>query len=275
MTQRSIEVHERNEAAFNARDAESRLAIATENASVAVREMSRLQTRLVDEQVECEKLRLDLERMNASAERWERRNGELDSRLAAATELGERSARLIRDQPHDLGEHLAREWDAFLAAQPAAPQCSVLDSAPAQRETMPRFISQPAAPVKLGCYRCPVCDDPLDADHPKGPCVPCHAQRTAPGVTDYTRGFRDGHNTATNQPAAPSDCGDCKDLGIALCDHEQPAAPGTPAWNDELSTRTTLRERQPAAPVRTVYHMVGCDARDGLPCTHECKKTGL
>lgn len=31
---------------------------------------------------------------------------------------------------------------------------------------------------------------------------------------------------------------------------------------------TLLASAQPTAP--TVYHMVGCDARDGLACTHEC-----
>lgn len=92
-----------------------------------------------------ELLRDRLDAVRDSLDTCRRERGELESRLAAATEL-------LREcqpwMPPTLKCPVSKKLDAFLAAQPAAP-----------------------------------------------------------GVTDYARGFRDGHNTATNQPAAPTDLG--------------------------------------------------------------------
>lgn len=50
----------------------------------------------------------------------------------------------------------------------------------------------------------------------------------------------------------------------------QPAAPCEHAGEltiDRATGEESCSDCQPAAPV---YHLVGCDARDGLPCTHDC-----
>jgi predicted RNA-binding Zn-ribbon protein involved in translation (DUF1610 family) len=61
------------------------------------------------------------------------------------------------------------------AAQPAAPFPCEHGSMPcSDRDPFCARGAQPTAPA------CPRCDDPLDADHPTGPCVPCHAQPAAP-----------------------------------------------------------------------------------------------
>jgi hypothetical protein len=72
----------------------------------------------------------------------------------------------------------------LIAAKPAAPDIKTESYCGFEYPSAELSHAQPPAPVKLGCYRCPVCDDPLDSDHPKGQCVPCHELPAAPARTE-------------------------------------------------------------------------------------------
>ncbi len=55
---------------------------------------------------------------------------------------------------------------------------------------------------------------------------------------------------------------------IKYAREDEAVTPGFTRLERALGNAKLFLANQPAAP--TVYHMVGCDARDGLACTHEC-----